>query len=140
MILEFTVPGEAAPQGSKRAVRLPNGRTVLLESSKRLKPWRGLVSMCAAEAWKESPTTAPVELHATFTFVRPKSHFTAKGALKSGARPAPGKPDLDKLCRGLLDGLTGVIYRDDSQVIYLNAMKRFGDMSETVVTISYAAR
>jgi hypothetical protein len=32
------------------------------------------------------------------------------------------------------------MYRDDSQVIYLNAMKRFGDRSETVVTISYAAR
>jgi Holliday junction resolvase RusA-like endonuclease len=136
MILEFTVPGEAAPQGSKRAVRLPNGRTVLLESSKRLKPWRGLVSMCAAEAWKEPPTTAPVELHATFTFVRPKSHFTAKGALKSGARPAPGKPDLDKLARGLCDGLTGIVYVDDSQIVRLNLRKEYGPTASTTVWVS----
>ncbi len=89
---------------------------------------------------KIAPVECDVTVSAEFVIERPKSHKTAAGAVKASAPGSPGKPDLDKLCRALLDGLTGVIYRDDSQVIYLNAMKRFGDRSETVVTISYAAR
>ena len=35
----------------------------------------------------------------------------------------PKRPDLDKLVRGVLDALTGVCYRDDSQVVTLTAQK-----------------
>ena len=139
-VIEFVVPGLAAPQGSKRMVRLRNGRTVLIEQSKRLKPWRAVVAYEAGRAFTGDQVECDVTVSAEFIIERPKSHKTAAGAVKASAPGSPGKPDLDKLCRALLDGLTGVIYRDDSQVIYLNAMKRFGDRSETVVTISYAAR
>lgn len=139
-VIEFVVPGLAAPQGSKRMVRLRNGRTVLIESSKRVKPWRAVVAYEAGRAFTGAPVECDVTVSAEFVIERPKSHKTSAGAVKSSAPWSPGKPDLDKLCRALLDGLTGVIYGDDSQVIYLNAMKRFGDRSETVVTISYAAR
>ena len=139
-VIEFVVPGLAAPQGSKRMVRLRNGRTVLIEQSKRLKPWRAVVAYEAGRAFTGAQVECDVTVSAEFVIERPKSHKTAAGSVKASAPMSPGKPDLDKLCRALLDGLTGVIYRDDSQVIYLNAMKRFGDKSETVVTISYAAR
>lgn len=121
-------------------VRLRNGRTVLIESSKRVKPWRALVAYEAGRAYTAAPVECDVTVSAEFVIERPRSHLTAGGAVRASAPASPGRPDLDKLCRALLDGLTGVIYRDDSQVIYLNAMKRFGDRSETVVTISYAAR
>ena len=139
-VIEFVVPGLAAPQGSKRMVRLRSGRTVLIESSKRLRPWRAVVAYEASRAFTGAPVECDVTVSAEFVIERPKSHKTAAGAVKASAPMSPGKPDIDKLCRALLDGLTGVIYCDDSQVIYLNAMKRFGDRSETVVTISYAAR
>lgn len=139
-VIEFVVPGLAAPQGSKRLVRLRNGRTVLIEQSKRLRPWRAVVAYEAGRAFTGPLVECNVTVSAEFVIERPKSHKTAAGAVRASAPPSPGKPDLDKLCRGLLDGLTGVIYRDDSQVIYLNAMKRYGDRSETFVTISYAAR
>jgi len=139
-VIEFVVPGLAAPQGSKRLVRLRNGRTVLIEQSKRLKSWRAVVAYEAGCAFTGAPVECDVIVSAEFVIERPRSHKTAAGAVRASAPSSPGKPDLDKLCRGLLDGLTGVIYRDDSQVIYLNAMKRFGDRSETVVTISYATR
>lgn len=35
------------------------------------------------------------------------------------------KPDLDKLVRCLCDALTGVVYRDDSQVVEISVSKRF---------------
>jgi crossover junction endodeoxyribonuclease RusA len=121
-------------------VRLRNGRTVLLESSKRVKPWRALVAYEAGRAHTGAPIECDVTVSAEFIVQRPASHLTKSGQVRDAAPMSPGRPDLDKLCRALLDGLTGVVYRDDSQVIYLNAMKRFGDRSETVVTISYATR
>ena len=132
---EFTVPGEAAPQGSKRAVRLRNGRTVLLESSKRLKPWRSLVSLCAAEAWQGPPCAGPVALELDFAFVRPKSHLTTKGAVRTGAPAFPGRIDLDKLVRSVGDGMTGIVYGDDSQIVSIIARKGYGPQARTVVRI-----
>lgn len=135
-MIEFTVPGAAAPQGSKRAVRLRNGRTVLLESSKRLKPWRAVVALAASEAWHKPPHDGVVALELTFRFTRPKSHLKADGTLRAGAPLIPPRPDLDKLVRGACDGMTGIIYRDDAQVGCLWACKEYGERDETLIGIA----
>lgn len=56
-------------------------------------------------------------------------------------------PDIDKLCRGLLDGIgqglitgkvgDGIIYGDDSQVVELIARKHYADDREpgAIITI-----
>ena len=36
------------------------------------------------------------------------------------------RPDLDKLCRACLDSLTGIVWRDDTQVVHLEASKDYG--------------
>ncbi len=36
------------------------------------------------------------------------------------------RPDLDKLCRACLDSLTGIVWRDDAQVVRLEASKDYG--------------
>ncbi len=133
--IEFTIPGAAAPQGSKRAIRLRTGRTVLVESSARVKPFRAVAAVCAAQAWNRPPTAEVVGLEVTFRFVRPKSHFTARGALRSGAPLIPTRIDLDKLARSLGDALTGVIYLDDSQIGAMWLCKEWGDRDETVVSV-----
>ena len=134
-MIEFTVPGLAAPQGSKRAVRLRNGRTVLLESSARVKPYRAVFALAARQAWIEPPATGVVAVELLFRFLRPKSHYTSTGALRLSAPRAPGRPDLDKLCRAALDAMTGVVYADDSQVAILSACKEWGDTAETRVKV-----
>ena len=131
----LTVPGAAAPQGSKRVVRLRNGRIALLESSAKVKPYRAVVSLSARAAWIGPPADGPVEVSLAFTFARPKSHFTGKGALRAGAPVTPGKPDIDKLCRAVLDALTGVVYADDAQVVGLKATKRYGPIPGTDIHI-----
>ena len=45
------------------------------------------------------------------------------------------KPDLDKLIRAVLDGLTGVAYVDDSQVILIQATKTYGINEGVWVTV-----
>lgn len=64
----------------------------------------------------------------TAVFQRPKSHFTSKGALKSGAPSCPqGKPDLDNIAKIACDALNGMLWRDDAQVIALHVQKLYGD-------------
>ena len=133
--IEFTIPGAAAPQGSKRAIRLRTGRTVLVESSAKVKPFRAVAALAATEAWRGPPYRECVGLEVTFRFVRPKSHYKADGSLRVGVPLAPGKPDIDKLLRALLDALTGVIYVDDAQVACIWATKEYGARAETVVSV-----
>lgn len=132
--MTFSVPGEAAPQGSKRAFRTRGGRIALVESSNRVKPYRASVA-AAAVAAGVSLIDGPVEIGAVFTFVRPRSHYTGKGALRSGAPAAPGKPDLDKIARAVGDALTGIAYRDDSQITRWTLHKRYGTQACTEITI-----
>ena len=133
--IEFTIPGAAAPQGSKRAIRLRTGRTVLVESSARVKPFRAVAALAATEAWRGPPYRECVGLEVTFRFVRPKSHYKTDGSLRVGVPLAPGKPDIDKLLRALLDALTGVIYVDDLQVACIWATKEYGARADTVVSV-----
>jgi len=132
----FSVPGAAAPQGSKRAFKLRgSGRVVLVESSAKVKPYRATVALAARQAWNRPPTGKAVYVRVAFTFTRPKSHFTAKGAIRNGAPDFPGKPDTDKLCRAVLDALTGVAYVDDAQVVWLEATKNYAETPGTVIEI-----
>lgn len=139
--MRFYVAGIPAPQGSKRALHhRATGKIVLLESSKRVKPWRAQVAEAAHAAWgTAAPLVGPVELHVVFYFERPKSHYpqnsrNAGGVLRPSAPMRPvghGRNDLDKLARAVLDALTGVIYEDDAQVVSLVASKEYARSGRT---------
>lgn len=117
---ELFVPGVPAPQGSKRHV----GRGVLIESSKAVGPWRERVAL-AAHAHCRGFLPAPVEVELEFVMPRPKS------TPKTNTPPAVKRPDLDKLTRAILDGLTGVWWEDDSHITAIVAFKRLAEPGET---------
>ncbi len=135
-MIEFRCPGLPAPQGSKRAVRLKNGRTVLLESSARVRPYRATLALVARQAWPGPPSAGAVALEVVFRFPRPKSHLRASGEVRAAAPAIPSRPDLDKLVRALGDALTGIVYLDDGQIGRWVATKEWGPTAETVVRIS----
>lgn len=140
--ITFVVEGiEAAPQGSKvpKGRRL-NGSIILAESSKRVKPYREAVRE-AALATGLPIHDGPVRLVATFRFLRPKGHFGKKGLRPSAPVhiTSQQRGDLDKLCRALMDGLTGSLLTDDSLVVGLTAAKEYaspGERPSTLVTIT----
>ena len=110
-----------APQGSKRHV----GGGRMVESSAKVKPWRESIRQEALKTGL-AITAEPVYLHLLFRFRRPQGHYNAKGEIKASARIEHiTRPDLDKLCRSTLDGLTGVLFKDDSQVAFLVASKEY---------------
>ncbi|MDL5204932.1 RusA family crossover junction endodeoxyribonuclease [Streptomyces sp. ALI-76-A] len=128
-MIEIDVIGTPAPQGSKRHV----GGGRMVESSKKVKPWRNAI---AAEALNHTFGPWPyVGVSVVFRLKRPKSHYrTGRFAdqLRPDAPRYPAKyPDLDKLCRSTLDGLkAGGAFEDDALVVVLDARKVFADRSE----------
>lgn len=120
----LTVYGSPAPQGSKRYVGSKNGgRGIVIESSKKVRPWRQAVKYEALNARQGvPPIDEPVYVRMVFTFQRPASHYrTGKNAhlLRDGAPDRPsGPPDLSKLARSTEDALTDAgVWRDDSRVV-----------------------
>jgi Holliday junction resolvase RusA-like endonuclease len=120
MIYHGFIQGKPIPQGSKTAMCI-NGRAVMFEANKNHKAYRALL----AHAFRDStPTLNPVRVELIFYFKRPKS---VKRELPSV------KPDIDKLCRTVLDGATGLLFKDDSQVVILNARKEYGEAEGVLV-------
>jgi Holliday junction resolvase RusA-like endonuclease len=131
--LTFTVRGRPVPQGGLTAYA--RGSRAILTHKRRpeLEAWRSAIAAAASEAIGDAPLIeGPVAVSATFVLERPRSHFLPANA----RRPTPelrldapvwhaGKPDLDKLVRALLDALTAVVIRDDSQVASLGATKHY---------------
>src|SRR5690606_32484286 len=113
--IQIIVHGLPAAQGSKRYVGHRRGadgreRAVLIEQSKRVKPWRRQVADAAALVRPAELMDGPLVADMVFTFARPKSHYRTgrnAGLLKDTAPAAPAvAPDLSKLARSTEDALT----------------------------------
>ena len=134
MSLTISVYGRPAPQGSKRYVggnRAQGGR--FIEASKYLPAWRKEITTAALAIMQDEDweTVAdPVHLEVTFYIERPATISREK-------RPWPIKPpDLDKLVRGVCDGLTDAgVWEDDDQVVHVIAWKCYADTREPGASI-----
>ena len=69
-----------------------------------------------------------VRVTVAFWWSRPKS--TKKTVIHKTT-----KPDLDKCLRSILDSLTGIAFKDDSQVVECHVFKSFGDVEGALVTV-----
>jgi crossover junction endodeoxyribonuclease RusA len=117
----FVVYGQPATKGSTRSFyHSKTGRIVTMADAKGLAAWAGAVRHVAQDHAAHF-TTGPVELRLCFGLTRPRS-------VSSRKRPLPtAKPDLDKLVRAVKDALTGVLWKDDAQVVALHAEKQYTD-------------
>lgn len=130
--VEFTVLGLPAPQGSKTFVPTAAGGRSKESNEAKLKPWRAAVTAAAHEAMDgRQLRTGPLELRVTFVFPRLATHF---GTGRNAGRLKPSaplyvrvRPDVDKLMRAIGDALTGVVFRDDGQIVIAHLEKHYGD-------------
>lgn len=125
--IQLQISGEPAPQGSKRII---HGRLVEASSTK-LRRWRKAVELACRAYQNQNILLGPVEVQVHFYLTRPPS-------VKQSKRPMPiVPPDLDKLLRGLLDGIgqSGVIWGDDSQVVKIVAYKSYADEINSGATV-----
>lgn len=117
--IEFIVYGTPAPQGSKRYVghsvkrgaKSGKPTATMVESSKKVKPWRKAVESVAIEAGRGCvPMGGPLVARMVFTLPRP--------AAAKGRKHPDRMPDLSKLCRSTEDALkTAGLIADDARIV-----------------------
>jgi crossover junction endodeoxyribonuclease RusA len=112
-VINFFVDGLPVPQGSMKVI---HGRVIHSKGSE-LAAWRSAVAL-TARAHGARPSTDPMVIELKFCMPKPR---TVKREYPSVA------PDLDKLIRAVLDGLTAIAYVDDGQVVKITAQKAYGD-------------
>ncbi len=141
------VVGLPKPGGSKRAfINRKTGRPIITEDCKRSKIWRQEVQ----DAWHrarekgkvpERPFDGLLSVEVIFFLPRPKSHFrTGKysGILRDSAPKYPmTKPDLTKLWRSTEDALTGLLWKDDAQIIVQCLYKCYGRPVGACIRVSH---
>ena len=128
----IVVAGEAVPL---RAPQFHNVKTrerrafVSAYQPAHVKRYQTHIRMAAEAVMRErDPLTGPLVLAATFVMPVPKSFSKRRHsqALIGAERPIT-RPDASNLLKALEDALSGVVYRDDAQLVEVHVRKVFGD-------------
>ena len=132
-IVTFDVRGTPGAKGSPHHRVGKNGHVIVQETAS-VKSWERLVrETIAIDVFGGStpsvPTfvDVPLAVHIVFRLVRPGNHWGKgknAGKLSPTAPTSPAKkPDIDKLARSTLDSLTGIVFDDDSRIVWLGVAK-----------------
>ena len=129
--LYFEVEGLPAPQGSKsfKGIAKKTGHAILVESSKKVKPWRQAVEAAARKAQGPDwvPLDGPILLVIEFYMPRPKGHPKTRRTLPDRT------PDLSKLLRSTEDAMTYAgTYADDGRIVDHVQRERYATENDAV--------
>ena len=139
--IRFTVLGRPQQKGSKQVMPNRGSRRgyVLLDMNPNARQWATQVSATARSVYAGPLIRDGVMVTVYFFFARPRSHFGTgrnQHVVKSSSPPRMiSTPDLDKLCRATLDALTGVILKDDAQIVRLSTGKEYGEPERAEVVV-----
>lgn len=94
---------------------------------KKTKDYETLIALSARKAGAR-PLESPLTIDITATFKRP---------VKSPSFYCVKRPDVDNLAKAITDGLNGVAYKDDSQIVELKIAKNYGTSDRVDIEIEY---
>lgn len=134
-MISFFVYGNPVAQGRPRFARV--GKGVRTYDPAKSRNWKQDVKWQAIEN-KVKLMDGPLELRLVFYLLRPKGHYGKRGLRPSAPAHHTKKPDVDNMVKGVKDGLKGICYRDDSQIVRLEAIKEYGEQPGVKVAISEA--
>lgn len=125
MSLSFTVPGVPRGKGRPRFVRA-TGRAYTPEQTRNYETLvRHEASIAMQRERIAAPLDGPVLVRVTAHFSVPPSYSSKRQADALLGVTCPPRPDLDQIMKSVLDGMNGVIFRDDAQVSNLSGVKRY---------------
>ena len=121
-MISFSIETKPIPKGRPRFTRSGHAFT-----PQRTREYESFIKKVAKE--NVAPGLCydiPLSVELQFIFKVPKSYskLKVKDCLSGSIIP---KPDLDNLCKAVLDALNNVTFADDSLVVRLRASKRYGD-------------
>ena len=132
-MITFEIPGDPVAKGRPRMVK--RGKWHKPFTPKATLDFENRVRFAAVNAGVVL-LKGPVELTAQFLFACPKSRYRKREHRPREHRTQ--KPDLDNLMKSLMDGLNGIAYVDDSQVVRMVPEKfteAQGVPARTIVTV-----
>ena len=137
--IEIWIAGVPQPGGSKKGFFSPKlKRVIITDANAKAKPWKASVAQAASEK-VTTMLEGPLKVRMDFVFPRPKGHYgSGKNAsvLKPSAPPFPiGRPDAGKVARSTEDALTGILWRDDAQIVTELLTKRDGDQAGCLIRV-----
>lgn len=138
MIASFVISGVPIAKGRPRlTTRSGFARAYTPEKTRRFEAV--VADQARAAIGPVDPYAGPVELEAHFFIPVPKSwpKRDKVAALAGDLRPQ-GKPDLDNYLKAVADGMNGVVYADDCQIVSVRITKRYGEEPGVAVTVRQA--
>lgn len=127
--IEFTINGECVPKARPRFSKFGHVYT-----TPKTRAYENIVKSTAIDNRVPCITTAlRVELIIYKSI--PKSFSKKKRELANEGEIYPVvKPDIDNYVKAVLDGLNGVLFVDDKQIVDFRAIKKYSDNPRVEVT------
>ena len=117
------------PMAQSRPRFARRGRGVVAYERKEMKVWRAECSKLIKENLKAGELIeTPLKIDATFYIQPPKyisSRRRLRGKLEAEEIFCSKKPDIDNYLKALLDSMTGIVFKDDGQVVECRARKLY---------------
>ena len=131
-VVQFPVFGEPVPKARPRFTY--RGHTY---TPTKTAGYEKIVATAAKQAMGGSePLETPVAVFIHITYAIPSSYSKKRreACLNGSEKPMTRNfGDLDNVVKSLTDGMNGIVYKDDSQIVGIHATKVFG--TESLVQI-----
>ena len=125
--ITFEVYGLPIPKGRPRFAR--RGKFMVAYTDGKTKNAEDDFKLQSLKYKPEFPSQSPLRLHLEFYMVKPKSK-------PKKITEWTTKPDIDNLQKLVMDSLNGIYWLDDSQIVELSGIKKYGLRNHTLVKIS----
>lgn len=131
--LTITIPGEIRGKG---AIRMNGGIGFMDGKTRNMMSW---VRTCAVNQVGQPCLEGALTLSVEITVAIPPSWSKRKQADALAGRLRPtGKPDNSNRLKLLEDALNGIVWKDDSQLVDVRVVKRYGPEPGAVLTVASA--
>ena len=134
-MVNFMVEGTPVPKGRPRFAR--RGKFVSTYSPKTTVDYETKVAEAAQLAMGASePLETPVGAYIYITLPIPASYSKKRKqeCLSGNERPTK-KSDIDNYCKAVFDGMNGIVFLDDSQIVSLHSTKVYGTIGMVEVMV-----
>ena len=122
-MVTFKVDGVPVPKGRARYVR--RGNHISTYTPEKTRTYETLIKDAARQAMGASePLETPVSLYLYIRVPIPASATKKRlQAIADGSEKPTKKPDASNVLKSVEDGMNGVVYKDDSQIVNIHVTK-----------------
>jgi Holliday junction resolvase RusA-like endonuclease len=137
-LVMFTVYGEPVAKGRPRFST--RGKFVQTYTPQKTRTYEAEVAMMAKAAMGSSePLKGALDVYIYLSFPIPASYSKkrAQDCLNEAIKHTK-KPDADNCAKSIIDGMAGVIFNNDSQIVSLHVHKCYGEIAKSEIMIKEA--